>query len=253
MGESSDKEKGLALFEGYCERNGEDSDGSTPEVRPRVGDRQLSLSTLLYEYYLPDPGSGKAPVFDGKSAEDFIERFEDMCKRRGVRKWKDLCQYFPEYLDKPLRRCAKKVSSKDVKQYVSNFVEVSNMLLSQGKMMEDLRCDMFITGLPGDLCEQVYCVVGVELEDSGKGIFAKISKTVLQEVRIQENAIRRERAIEAYPNEDISWKPKKQILEKFLNTLQRANTNSNVQDLSYELEQLKIHLLKQEEKQEEEC
>ncbi|KAK5788041.1 hypothetical protein VI817_010537 [Penicillium citrinum] len=295
MGESSDKEKGLALFEEYRERNGEDSDESTSEVRLCVGDRQLPLSTLPYEHYLPDPDSGKAPVFDGKSAEDFIERFEGMYKRRGVCKWEDLCQYFPEYLDKPLRqwvkymeaskegdwgsvkevfceryrdvdperqwyicvildtlRCAKKVSSEDVKQYVSDFVEVSDVLLSQGKMTEDLRCDMFITGLPGDLCEQVYCVVGVELEDPGKGIFAKVLKTVFQEVRIQENTIRRERAMEVYPNEDISWKPKEQILEKFSNTFQRANANSNMQDLSHELEQLKIHLLKLEEKQEEE-
>ncbi|KAK5790995.1 hypothetical protein VI817_006304 [Penicillium citrinum] len=215
MGEPSGKEKdpGLASFEGYCERNREDSDRSTPETRPCVGDRQLSPSTLPYEHHLPDPGSGKAPVFDGKSAEDFIERFEGMYKRRS---------YFPEYLDRPLRRwvkymeaskegdwgrvkkvfceryrnvdperqwytCAtldilrraRKVSSEDVKQYVSDFVEVSDVLLSQGKMTEDLRCDMFITGLPGGLREQVYRVVGVELEDPGKGIFAKVSKAVL--------------------------------------------------------------------------
>ncbi len=297
MGETSGKEKdpGLASFEGYRERNGEDSDGSTPEARPRVGDRQLPPSTLSYEHHLPDPGSGKAPVFDGKSAEDFIERFEGMCKRRGVRKWEDLCQYFPEYLDRPLRRwvkhmeaskegdwgrvkeafCeryrdvdperqwytratldtlrrARKISSEDVKQYVSDFVEVSDVLLSQGKMTEDLRCDMFITGLPGVLREQVYRVVGVELEDPGKGIFAKVSKAVLQEVRIQENAIRRERAMEVYPNEAVSWKPNENVPERPLNATQRANASGNVQDLSRELEQLKIHLLKQEEKQEEE-
>ncbi|KAK5790996.1 hypothetical protein VI817_006305 [Penicillium citrinum] len=58
--------------------------------------------------------------------------------------------------------------------------------------------------------------------------------------------------MEVYPNEAVSWKPNEKVPERPLNASQRANASGNVQDLSRELEQLKIHLLKQEEKQEEE-
>lgn len=107
-------------------------------------------------------------------------------------------------------------------------MKVSDILLSQDKIIEDLRYNIFIIELSENLYEQIYCVVDIELENSGKGIFAKILKTVLQEIRIQKNTIQRKRAIEVYPNKAVSWKPNKQVPEKLSNIYQRANASNNI-------------------------
>lgn len=97
-------DSGVTSFKRYCKQNRENSDRSISEARFYIENRQLSLSTFLYDHHLPDPGSGKALIFDSKSAEDFIERFEGIYKCRRIYKWEDFCQYFSEYLDRPLKQ-----------------------------------------------------------------------------------------------------------------------------------------------------
>ncbi|KAJ9481739.1 hypothetical protein VN97_g11725 [Penicillium thymicola] len=56
---------------------------------------------------MPDPGTPGAPFFNGEDATEAPENFERLCKRRGIVDATSLCELFPDYCEKNIRRWAK--------------------------------------------------------------------------------------------------------------------------------------------------